>query len=197
MTPTTQREEAFPKGHPARFDYDPKSPEAIEWSRQNVHPLGERAFPVGHPAAIDTPGNLNHIQWQPGVDPLNPHLEPFTGRTPEQAAGVHALSEAASQAALESPFTTPLDAAVVNAALDAKRRELGRDALTADEYSAVVSAVRVQHNSEANLAAAHAKLDAQQKALDYLLSRGYTAAAAVEIIAREGADKILQAAAAT
>lgn len=76
----TPQEPDHPPGHPKRFDYDPASPEAIEWKRKNFHPLGERDFPVDHPKAIDTPGNTNHIPALPGVDPNHPEREPFTGR---------------------------------------------------------------------------------------------------------------------
>ena len=98
------KEEDYPRGHPARFDYDPASPEAIEWRRRNYNPKGERDWPVGHPAAVDTPGNKNNVVVLPGVDPDNPHLEPFTGRTPEQA---QALREAAAVAAAVAKPSEP------------------------------------------------------------------------------------------
>jgi hypothetical protein len=134
----------FPKGHPARHDYDPTSPEAQEWLRVNVHPMGERAFPVDHPAAVDTPGNMNSVEWQPGIDPRNPHREAFSGRTPEQAAGVRALSAAASNAAKESPVMKPLDALEVAKAMNAKRKKVGRDVLTAAEYESVLAALQAR-----------------------------------------------------
>ena len=140
MAPTPESD--FPPGHPARADFDPHSAEAREWVRQNIHPLGERDFPVGHPAALDTPGALNRLVYEAGVDPLNPHLEPFTGRTPEQAKAVRELSLLASELARESPATQPIDATAVNAALDAKRRSVGRDELTAAEYREVLAAVQ-------------------------------------------------------
>jgi len=102
-----QAERDFPKGHPKATDYDPASPEAIEWRRRNVHLKGERDWPVDHPAAIDTPGNRNTAQWTPGVDPLNPTLEAFTGRTQEQAAAVSALNTEASAKAQPSPIVQP------------------------------------------------------------------------------------------
>src|SRR5260221_7540880 len=139
-----QLERDFPPGHPASSDYDPRSPEAIEWARKNVSPLGQRDFPVDHPKAADTAGNTNALVWETGVDPHNPHREPHTGRTPEQAAGVAVMSAIASKAALESPVTQPLDAAEVNAALDAKRREVNRDLLTPAEYSEVIAALQVR-----------------------------------------------------
>lgn len=134
-----QPETDFPPGHPGRADYDPRSAEAEEWARKNVHPLGERDFPVDHPAASDTPGNLTHLVYEPGVDPKNPHREPFTGRTPEQVAAIRELSERASTAAKESPVHQPLDAAAVNEALDRKRAELGRDVLSDEEYREVIA----------------------------------------------------------
>jgi hypothetical protein len=101
----TVHEEDFPKGHPKRFDYDPASPEAIEWARINIHPKGERDFPVDHPKAVDTPGNTNHLAWAPGVDPHHPDLEAHTGATPEQAAGRKAYEAQLSARAKETPTT--------------------------------------------------------------------------------------------
>lgn len=187
-----QIEEDFPKGHPARFDYDPHSPEAIEWARKNVAPLGQRDFPVDHPKAADTPGNTNHLQWQAGVDPHNPHREAHTGRTPAQAAGVAALTETASKAAQESPVLQPLDASIVNAALDERRRQLNRDLLTPEEYSDVVARVRAATADPVSEADVKARIEKQHQALQVLLGRGYTRATALEVIAREGADKFLQ-----
>ena len=134
-----QVEYDFPPGHPARADYDPKSKEAAEYARQFVHPLGERDFPVDHPGALDTPGNMNKVTWRAGVDPRNPHREPFTGRTPEQVAGVKALSAAASKRAKESAAPPPIDSHQVAQALDSKRAAVGHDILTAEEYSEVLA----------------------------------------------------------
>jgi hypothetical protein len=186
-----QIEEDFPKGHPGRADYDPHSPEAQEWARLHVAPLGERDFPVDHPRAADTPGNTNALQWEPGVDPHNPHREPHTGRTPDQAAGVAVLSEIASRAAQESPVLQPLDAGVVNAALDKKRQELGRDLLTPAEYSEVIAALQSQPRTAETEQEIRARIEKQHLALGALISRGYTRNAALEVIAREGADKVL------
>lgn len=86
MTAQTIQERDFPKGHPKASDYVPGSPEAIEWARKNIHPLGERDFPVDHPKAVDTPGNTNAIPIRPGIDPAHPELEEFTGATPAIAA---------------------------------------------------------------------------------------------------------------
>lgn len=190
MTP--QAEYDFPPGHPGRADYDPKSEAAIEWARKHVSPLGSRDFPVDHPKAADTPGNLNHVVYEAGVDPLNPHREAHTGRTPEQVEGIRELSRMASQAALESPVTLPLDAAVVNAALDEKRRELGRDLLTEEEYSEVVAQIHTARREGEDPAEVRAKVEHQHRALNVLLGRGYTRNTALEMIAREGADKFVE-----
>jgi hypothetical protein len=128
-----QKERDFPLGHPASSDFRPGSPEAIEWQRVNVHPRGERAFPVDHPKAMDTPGNLENTRIECGVDPANPHLEPFTGRTPEQAEAVRELSREASKDSKDSPAFAPLDANEANAVLAAKRKELGVETLTQEQ----------------------------------------------------------------
>jgi len=102
-----QNERDFPKGHPKAADYDPSSPEAQEWHRLNVHPRGERDWPVGHPKAVDTPGNTNAVPTLPGIDPQHPDLEPFTGRTPAQAAAARALDAEAAKTAQPSPVVKP------------------------------------------------------------------------------------------
>lgn len=186
-----QLERDFPPGHPAASDYDPQSPEAIEWARRNVHPLGDRDFPVDHPKALDTAGNTNHLSWRAGTDPHNPQREEFTGRTPEQAAGVARMSAIASAAAVESPVTVPLDAAEVNTALDAKRVELKRDILTAEEYAAVVREVQSRPREAESAEDVRVRIDKQHRALQALLTRGYNRNTAMEIIAREGADSVL------
>lgn len=186
-----QIERDFPPGHPAASDYDPRSPEAIEWARRNVTPFGQRDFPVDHPKAADTPGNTNTLEWETGVDPHNPHREAHTGRTPEQAAGVAAMSETASRAAKESPVTLPLDAAVVNTALDKKRVEVGRDLLTPEEYSEVIAEVQTARRDPVSAEDVRVKVEKQHLALQTLLSRGYTRNSALEVIAREGTDKVL------
>lgn len=186
-----QPESDFPAGHPARFDYDPASPEAIEWARVNVSPLGQRDFPVDHPKAADTPGNTNALVWEAGVDPHNPHRAPHTGRTPEQAAGVAAMTAIASNRAKESPVLQPLDATEVNAALDKKRQEAGRDLLTPEEYSEVIASIQVQPRTQETEAQIRERIEKQHLALGALIGRGYTRNAALEVIAREGAEKIL------
>jgi len=150
-----QGEQDFPPGHPGRGDYNPNSPEAGEWARSHVAPLGQRDFPVGHPAAVDTPGHKNFVVWQPGVDPFNPQREPFTGRSEEQAAAVKELSRRASLAAVESPIAIPLDAVVLAHVMNARRHELGRDLLTPAEYAEVMA--REQEKARERAAAAAAQ----------------------------------------
>ncbi len=191
MTPERQVEQDFPPGHPARNDYDPHSPEAMEWVRRNVSPFGERDFPVDHPKAIDTPGNTNTLVWQAGVDPHNPHREPFTGRTPEQAAGVAQMSAVASRAAAESPVLQPLDAVEVAAALNAKRKEVNRDVLTPDEYSSVMAELQSRPRPGEDPDAVARRISAQHQALTVLLANGYPRQTALDMIALEGAEKIL------
>lgn len=106
----TPEEADFPIGHPKRFDYNPKSPEAREWARRHIHPAGERDFPVGHPKAMDTKGNSNATPILPGVDPQHPELEPFTGRTQEQVDAERELWDERIAAALPSPELEPTEA---------------------------------------------------------------------------------------
>lgn len=108
MSLTNERD--FPVGHPASSDYNPKSPEAIEWRRKNVHPRGERDFPVDHPKAMDTKGNTNSLEWTPGIDPRNPELEEHTGRTPKQAEAVREINLELAQSARESLALVPCEA---------------------------------------------------------------------------------------
>jgi hypothetical protein len=187
-----QPESDFPVGHPARADYDPTSPEAIEWARQHVHPRGERDFPVDHPKAADTPGNETQLVWRAGVDPRNPHREAFTGRTPEQAAGVRALSEAASKAAVESPVLIPIDAVAVGKLLDAKRAQVGHDILTPEEHQAVLAEYHKSARVAPEKGPAPGTLTPTERAIAYVVSRGYTPAAASEIVQREGAIQVLR-----
>lgn len=189
--PGQRTEEDFPPGHPARSDYNPKSREAMEWVRHNVAPLGERDFAVDHPKANDTPGNTNTLAWTAGTDPHNPHLEPFTGRTPEQAAGVAALSAIASAAAKESPVVKPLDAIEVSAALNARRRELGVDVLSPDEYARVMAELQTTPRAGEDPDTVARKISEQHQALAVLLGNGYPRQTALDMIALEGAAKIL------
>jgi hypothetical protein len=186
-----QIERDFPPGHPAASDYNPASPEAVEWARVNVSPFGTRDFPVDHPKAIDTPGNTNHIRWESGVDPHNPHREPHTGRTPEQAAGVAAMTAVATARAKESPVSLPLDAVEVGAALNAKRAEVGRDILTPEEYAEVIAKIQSSPRTAETEQQVRARIEQQHVALGILLGRGYTRDSAMEVIAREGADKVI------
>lgn len=184
----------FPPGHPGRGDYDAASPDAIEWARVHVSPLGERAFPVDHPAAPDTPGNLSHLAVRPGVDPVNPHLEPFTGRTPAQVAGIRALSEAASKAATESPVLQPIDFFLLNPMLLAKRAKLERDTLTAGEYAEVLEDYHATHGADVVAKRKAATLDERTQAVSYVMSRGYSRDVAEQIVDKEGAHDILRTA---
>lgn len=191
MAPQPQIEHDFPPGHPGRADYDPKSPDALEWVRKNVSPKGERDFPVDHPKAVDTPGNSNSMVWQIGVDPHNPHREPLTGRTPEQAAGVAAITAIASRAATESPVTQPIDALVVAKALNDKRRELNRDVLTPDEYASVMAELQTRPKPGEDPEEAARRIATQHQALAVLLAQNYPRQTALDMIGLEGADKIL------
>src|SRR5205807_3014530 len=100
-------EQDFPPGHPARFDYDPNSPEAKEWARLHFSPKGERDFPVDHIKAVDTPGNTNAQALHPGVDPARPDYEPFTGRSPQQAEAAREVYRQLAAQAKESPAPVP------------------------------------------------------------------------------------------
>lgn len=133
-----QVERDFPVGHPKAADTKIGSPEHIAWLREHEFAENKRDFPPGHPKAIDTPGNINHIEWQPGVDPYNPHVEAFTGLQPAQAEAVADWNKAEAEGAHESPALKPIDANVANAALDAERKRLGVDVLTADQHAAVM-----------------------------------------------------------
>lgn len=103
----TPQEPDYAPGHPARFDYDPDSPEAVEWRRKNVHPLGERDWPVDHPKAVDTPGNTNHLPVVPGVNPFNPEREAFTGRDPATAKRAREIQEELTRAARPTQPAVP------------------------------------------------------------------------------------------
>lgn len=105
---TTRMEQDYPPGHPARFDYNPDTPEAREWRRLHVHPKGARDWPVDHPAAVDTPGNKNHLEVRAGVDPHHPELQAFTGRTPEQAERVRKLDAELAASAIDTPAAEPV-----------------------------------------------------------------------------------------
>lgn len=103
----TPQEPDFPPGHPARFDYDPSTPEAQEWARLNINLKGERDWPIDHPKAVDTPGNTNAVPVRAGVDPNRPDFEAFTGRSPAQADAAREVYRVMSQRAKESPALMP------------------------------------------------------------------------------------------
>jgi hypothetical protein len=122
MAPEHTKERDFPLGHPKAGDYVPDSTEAREWARKNISTGGERDFPVDHIKAIDTPGNTNHLAILPGIDPLHPELEEFTGATPEVAAARRAdyLAHLPAASAPKTPQRRAgdVDYAVHQSALD-------------------------------------------------------------------------------
>jgi hypothetical protein len=101
VTPVSERD--FPKGHPKASDYDPTSPEAVEWARKNIHPMGERAYPVDSVKSSDSKVNDASVEWRAGVDPAHPELEPHTGATPEVAAARKAQEASIIAKAKETP----------------------------------------------------------------------------------------------
>jgi hypothetical protein len=139
-----QVERDLPIGHPAAVDTVIGSPEHLEWMRQHEFLENKRDFPPGHPKAADTPGNLNHMPVRAGIDPLNPHLEAFTGRNAAQAAAVRAHNAAVAAGAHESPALPPIDANKANAALEARRNQLGVEALTYDQHMEVLAELQKQ-----------------------------------------------------
>jgi len=187
----TRIEYDFPPGHPGRADYTPGSLDATDWARHHVHPLGQRDFPVDHPKAADTPGNENAVVWTAGVDPRNPHREAFTGRTPEQAAAVKRLSLEASRRALESPVMQPLDAITAAAAMNAKRKELGRDILTPAEHAAVLAELQQQPRAAQPSAEEQAAAARYREALAYLTGKGVPAEMAAATVRSLGAETVL------
>jgi len=127
-------EDDFPPGHPKRFDYDPSTLDAKEWARKHIHPRGERDFPVDSLKAVDTPGNLNSLEWRAGVDPTHPDLEPFTGRTADQARAVLEFNAAIIAAAKPTPSREPIDAEGFLRALHAECVRLNIQELSAEQY---------------------------------------------------------------
>lgn len=103
----TPQEEDFERGHPARADYNPRSPEALAWAKAHYAPLGERDFSVGHVKACDTEGNLNQVEVLAGVDPSRPDREPFSGRTPNQVRQLRELNQRLSKQAKDTPAPKP------------------------------------------------------------------------------------------
>jgi hypothetical protein len=142
-------ERDFPIGHPAAVDTVMGSPSHLTWERQHQFDENKRDFPPGHAKAADTPGNLNSTRWEPGVDPHNPHHQAYTGHAPEKAAAVAKWNADQAAGAHESPVLKPVDAMVANAALEARRKELGVDALTADQHAGVLATLQgAPHGSE-------------------------------------------------
>ncbi len=137
-----QIERDFPIGHPAAVDTVIGSPEHLAWIGLHKFSENVRDFPPGHPKAADTAGNLNALPVRAGVDPHNPHLEEFTGRTPERAAAVREWNKAEAAGAHESPVMPVIDAAVLNEALAAERARLHVDALTMEQTQTVMSSLQ-------------------------------------------------------
>jgi hypothetical protein len=132
-------ERDFPIGHPKAIDTVLGSPAHLAWVEQHKFEENTRDFPPGHPKAADTPGNLNALPVLPGVDPHNPHLEPFTGRTPAQAAQWAEWHRAEAAGAHESPVQPIIDQAVLNEALAKERARLDVDALTMEQTQVVMA----------------------------------------------------------
>jgi len=67
-------ERDHPPGHPAASDT------TREQARRYKPPFNpaERDWPQGHPGAADS--IESETVWEAGVDPENPHLEPFKGK---------------------------------------------------------------------------------------------------------------------
>jgi len=142
LTVAQAPERDFPVGHPAAVDTVMGSPAHLAWERQHQFDENRRDFPPGHIKAVDTPGNTNHIQWEAGVDQLNPHHQAFTGHSPDRAAAIAEWNADQAAGAHESPVLKPVDANVANAALEAKRKELGVDALTAEQHAEVIATLQ-------------------------------------------------------
>jgi hypothetical protein len=140
MTPQVIAERDFPKGHPKAADYVPGSPDAVEWARKNIHPKGERDFPVDHPKAVDTAGNTNHVAIRPGIDPLHPELEEFTGATPEVAAARRAAYVAMLPTVEETPMHPEGFVDTVAIATKAALKFLADQGHTAEEAQAILAA---------------------------------------------------------
>jgi hypothetical protein len=138
-----QVERDFPIGHPAAIDTKIGSPEHLAWIERHKFEENARDFPPGHPKAVDTPGNLNTLTVEAGVDPHNPHLEPHTGRTPAQAASVAQWNKDEAVGAHESPVMPVIEAQVLNDAMAAERELLGVEALTMEQTQAVLA--KLQH----------------------------------------------------
>jgi hypothetical protein len=140
MTPQVIAERDFPKGHPKAGDYVPGSPDAVEWARVNIHPKGERDFPVDHPKAVDTKGNTNHLPIRPGVDPLHPELEEFTGASPEVAKARREAYLAQLPKAEETPMLPEGYVDTVAIAQKAALKFLAEQGHTLEEAQAILAA---------------------------------------------------------
>jgi hypothetical protein len=132
-------ERDFEIGHPKAVDTVIGSPDHLLWLERHKFLENARDFPPGHPKASDTVGNLNQLEWKPGEDPHNPHLEAHTGLPPEKAAAVREWQAAEAAGAHESPVQPVIDAAVLNDALAEERARLHVDALTMDQTQAVMA----------------------------------------------------------
>jgi hypothetical protein len=139
-----QIERDFPVGHPAAVDTVIGSKDHQSWLRSQQWLENQRDFPPGHAKAADTSGNTNHVEWPAGVDPLNPHQEPFTGLMPERAAAVRDWNLKQAELAKESTALKPVDAAVAEAALAEQRARLKVDTLTAEQHAAVLALLQGQ-----------------------------------------------------
>lgn len=139
-----QIERDFPIGHPKAADTVIGSPEHIAWTQAHAFHENKRDFPPGHPKAIDTPGNQNHVVWEAGVDPHNPHRQVFTGLQPEAAEAVAEWNRQEALGAHESPVVKPVDANVINAALAQERDTLGVEVLDSEQYNAVMERLHVK-----------------------------------------------------
>lgn len=70
-------EDALPKGHPCRADYDPDSDDAKIWRGKQKALTQNDGLPPGYTFDASKPNGSMH--WVDGVDPLRPDLEPYTG----------------------------------------------------------------------------------------------------------------------
>jgi hypothetical protein len=65
----TPQEPDFPPGHPARFDYDPDSPEAQEWARKHVwRPARHAGTRPERDGQAQGTGALGPQQWDVDFD---------------------------------------------------------------------------------------------------------------------------------
>jgi hypothetical protein len=76
-------------------------------------------------------------------------------------------------------------------ALNAKRRELKRDVLTPDEYASVMAGLQTKPRPGEDPEVVARRIAAQHQALSVLLAKSYPRQTALDMIALEGAEKIL------